>query len=685
MTEIQMRKGDAVPQTFKVWFLNDRDHTEKWREEAKEDYDFVAGRQWTDDEIEKLKAKARPVITFNRIQPVIDSVQGHEIGNRREVRFIPREMGDVKANELLTSAAWWFRDLSHAEDHESDSFLDTIVCGMGWTETRIDFEENAAGLPVVQRVDPLEMYWDFDAKDRNLADARRVWRVRRVPLSEAMAMFPDRSRYELDASWTTVRDIGDLKRQSEGNTGAEDDKSGDGMVTVVHIQWIERESYYIAYDPVSGQEAEFTVAEYETANKRMKQLIGTEMQGVKRRRKVRKQAFIGEVVLSVGPAPCDKLFSFQCITGKRDRNKGTWYGLVRGMKDPQKWANKWLSQMLHIMNANSKGGLLAERGAFENQVEAEETWADPSAITFVENGAIRDSRIKEKAPPQFPAGFQQLTEFAVSSIRDVTGVSVEMLGMREANQAASLEYQRRQAGLTILQPWFDSLRHYRELQGRVMLDYIQNDLSDGRLIRVVGKDKEQYLPLVKQADVDYDIIVDDAPTSPNQKEAAWQMMTQLLPMLGKAAPPQIILKALEYSPLPSKVVEEMQEIAKQAEQSNAQAQQMQAAGAAMQMQADIRDRNAKAEASVAKAQVEQAKVPLEMRKTQIAEAELENDFREMQIEASHAQTNRMKAFADIAHGQRELDIREFEAVAKTAAAREAAKAKARPSQQDPRA
>lgn len=604
--------GSAVPEKLKEWFLNDRDHLEQWRKEAKEDYEFVAGRQFSDTELEALKKKKRPVVVFNRIQPVIDSVHGQEIGNRREVRYIPREMGDATANEMLTGAAQWFRDQAHADTYESDSFWDTIVSGLGWTETRIDYEERRDGQPSIDRLDVFEMYYDFNAKARNLADARRVERVRRIPISEAREMFqrPDGKQYtraELDASWTTVSDTADLNRTANTDEGS--DVTGDGMVTIVHMQWIERESYYVAYDPIEGvekeytaqeyaarqkelkglvsaidpttrQEATFTQEEFSLANERMTALLGVGMQpqpvtmeGARMRRKVRKQAFLGNVVLSYGPAPCPSKFSFQAITGKRDRNTNTWYGLVRSMKDPQRWANKWLSQTMHIMNSNSKGGLLAEKDAFENQRDAEASWADPSGITMVKPGALVNGKIKEKAAAQFPAGFMQLTEFAISSIRDTSGVSVEMLGLREAGQAASLEMQRKQAGMTILQPFFDALKFYREMQGEVMLYYIQNDLSDGRLIRIMGQENEQYVPLIKQASSEYDIIVDDAPSSPNQKEAAWAIMMQLLPAFGSVMPPEMMMTMLEYSPLPSTIVDKLK---KQAEELQAQQQEQQA-------------------------------------------------------------------------------------------------------------
>ena len=165
-------------QRLRDWYKADAEHWDDWRNQAKEDFAFRAGEQWSDKDKSVLEGERRPQITFNRIDPVIDAVAGTEVSNRQEVSYIPREEGDVKKNELYTAAAKWFREQCDAEDEESDAFQDVLTCGMGWTETRLDYEEDEEGAPVVNRIDPFEMFADHSAAKRNFEHARHVFRVR---------------------------------------------------------------------------------------------------------------------------------------------------------------------------------------------------------------------------------------------------------------------------------------------------------------------------------------------------------------------------------------------------------------------------------------------------------------------------------------------------------------------------
>jgi len=240
---------------------------------------------------------------------------------------------------------------------------------------------------------------------------------------------------------------------------------------------------------------------------------------------------------------------------------GQWYGVVRAAKDPQRWANKFFSQVMFLLNSQSKGGVAAEKGAVEDVRQFEESWAKSDEVTWLKNGALSgpNPQIIPKPAAQFPAGFFTLFQETKEAITQVTGLSPEFLGTREVDQAGVLEYQRRQSSLNILAGLFNALRRYRMRQGRLMLYLIQEHLADGRLVRIVGEDKKQYVPLTKEsvANIRYDIIVDDAPTSPNEKERTFQIVQSLLPVLKDYITPEIGLELLKVSPLPASVVEKI--------------------------------------------------------------------------------------------------------------------------------
>jgi hypothetical protein len=151
-----------------------------------------------------------------------------------------------------------------------------------------------------------------------------------------------------------------------------------------------------------------------------------------------------------------------------------------------------------------------------------------------------------------------------------SGINMELLGLVERDQPGVLEMQRKKAGYAILAVFFDSLRRYRKEKGRVRLYMIQHYISDGRLVRIKGKDSTmQYVPLVKQKDTaTYDVIVDEAPMSPNQTEQTWAMLQAMMPLLAKLeVPPEIWSVIIEHSPLPSSVSGKINElISKQAQQ-----------------------------------------------------------------------------------------------------------------------
>lgn len=529
-----------------------------WRKEARENYDMVAGdgRQWTAADRAKLEGEERPCVEFNRLGTIIDAVSGSEVNNRQEVTFIPRVLGDVQKTgvaSLRTSAAKWVRDNCDAEDEESDAFVDVLITGVGWTQTRMDYEEEEEGKIVTERRDPLCMRWDARARKRNLADARWVEYRDRLPLDEVKAKWPEKAEdIEASPEGSTTEDDEEDPKVVDPKTaydGSGDESVDDSCVEVIHHQWYEVDYIYKVLSP-TGEMVDVPEDRFP-----MVQTLFPSIKYARIPRRRYMEAFVcGNIELQVGPAPCQHGFTYQAITGKRDRNKGYWYGLVRPGKDPQRWANKFFSQILHIVNTNAKGGIMYETGAVSNTRKLERDWAKADSAIQLNSGGLQKITPKPLSP--IPPALPELMEFSISSIRDGTGVNLELLGMVDRQQAGVLEAQRTRAGLTILAPFFDSLRLYRKRQGRVLAYFINEYIADGRLIRISSPGGEQFVPLMKQGDVDYETVVDAAPTARDTKEQAWGALQQIIPgfmKMGVPLPPEV----MDFMPIPETLAQAM--------------------------------------------------------------------------------------------------------------------------------
>lgn len=699
---------------LKNWYRNDITRVTEWRKEAREDYNFYSGDQWNSEDLEALRSKRRPAMVFDRIGPLVNAVVGSEINNRRETQFIPRELGDAEANEILTGAGEWFRDEANAEDEESDAFQDCVISGVGWTDTRLDFESEPDGAPKVERLDPLKMVWDANSVKPNFEDAQHLFYVDEKPYSEVMEMFPDVPKELLNAGW--AKTLGndspephDQDRADHYEGGQNPDAPLSRTCTVVEARWFEKVPYYRGPDLQTGEIREYDERQVELIKKKM-----PEFRAVRQYRKVVKRAFIGKEVLAEPDTPLvpDGLLGWEAITGYRDKIKRQFYGLVRPTKDPQRWTNKYLSQVMFLLNSQSKGGIIAERGLAENDDQFESSWAKSDEITWVTKNSLsgQNPRFQQKPVAQFPAGFFTLYQESKEAINQVTGLSPEFIGTREVDQAGVLEYQRKQSSLSLLAPLFNSLRRYRKRQGQIVLYLIQNHLSDGRLIRIVGDGKAQYVPLMSQklfdeakskalqqavmrgmpqdqaqmavekqfegmkaADGDYDIIIDDAPTSPNEKTRTWEIMQPMLPLIfdqvkSGLVPPTIILDILKYSPLPATMVASLRKAAeKMAEEAAQQPPQPDPAEVKAQAeiqakaqsheldmqakQADIAANKEKSEIEVSmklldaylKGQQAQNDLAIDTAKTENEAARLANQAVNDQIKQQNANTNRTEA------------------------------------------
>lgn len=638
---------EQVLSEYNARFKHSKSHYADWRTEARNLYDLKAGRQWDADDESRLREESRPCVTFNVSDKYADVLVGLQINNRQDIRFFPREPGDAQVSELMTGAVQWGRDLCDASDDETDAFLDAMWTGMGCMEGYLDKDLEASGVPACQRVDNMEIYPDPSARKRNFADARYIIRLKEMEHEEYEDLFGAAYESTDDEFEAPADDDGDLQiieRPQDYNS----EPGSRGLLkrkkcVVADYQYWKREKRYILTHPKLGQK-ELTEQEY-TA---YQPLLDRAKQNGQRfalqviRRKVYYRAWISKGKIATGEngfglSPYQGGFTYHMITGKRDRNKNTWYGVGRAILEPQKWLNKFFSTILYAMMTNAKGGLMAEEDAFKDPRKAESEWADPSAITFLKRGALVEGKVQPKPPAQYPQGLDRLMEFTLQSLPQVSGMNVELMGLTNKVQTGVVEAQRKQGAMSIIAWAFDAMRRYYRSIGRQLARYVVDYVPEGTLVLINGEISKQYVPVIKQQlSLNFDVIVDEAPTSVNQQERVWAVLEGMIPQLlqaGIPVPPQV----LDFAPLP----EDLKSAWKKHLQPDPQKQQLQQRtenANVAKVESEVQKNQTQAQLNTAKAQETQGNA-----QTKPGETQASTELKQMQALKTAAEAGAAQA------------------------------------------
>ena len=577
------------------------EHHILWRKEAAEDFDFVAGGsgvesgQWEDEALEILADQDRPAVTFNRIEPLIEGITGTEINNRLEPIYEPHEPNDTGVAQLLTDLSKWARD-NDVEEEESDAFRSAVICGVGATIATMEYDEDLDGRFTVLNVNPLGLRWDTSARRSCLSDSSWCGYVEDMRPDQFAATFGEEAAKKASKSiFGDAEEIGDAARAVDSEADYDDpnaqikhDQTQGSYLRVFQYEWTEMVPVYRIPNPDGSGMSELSESEFNNLQKgaeergmafvSIKEPI--EIPGVRyvrqAKRKYYRAFFSGsQIIEEAHPSPYPEGYTIRFITARRHHNKGTFYGIVRPMKDPQMWGNKFLSQMIHQYNSNIKGGMLYEEDAVPNVTEFERNLASPAPAIKVNSGKL--DAIKQLQPAPIPPALGQMHDMAVNAVTQVTGISDEFIGMSGRDQPIGLEQTRRLATMTIMAPIFSSYRKYRKGIGRLFLSFVLNYFQESTIRRVVADENKEFIPqlLGKGMEVGrFDVHVEDAPLSPSMKATVFSVLKDFLQFITDPVERRVYMREmLPYSPLPTQMVTNMLKAAELASKPDPMAEQ----------------------------------------------------------------------------------------------------------------
>lgn len=582
------------------------------RDEIDEQIDarrYYHGSQWTAKQIETLRKRNQPAMTFNRIARKIDAVIGLVERLRQQPKAYPRTPQHQQGSDLATAVLRYVLDQQSWKEKSPQTALSGAVDGIGGIE--IEMEQGDQGDPEVgfAVVDVENFFYDPRSYQPNFEDARYLGVGKWVDEDTAKQMFPD-----VDASQLTGNDF-ELTSNSDREMKW---FSTDGVVNrlrIVDIWYRHNGGWCWA-------------------------------------------VFTGAAILMEGQSPYKdekgKAFSkYLMFSGNIDQD-GDRYGFIRNMKSAQDGINARQSKMQHILASRR---LMISHGAVDDIEKIRAEWARPDGVVMT-NRPVNEGIRADDQSFDF-AGWSKMLELNLAEIENF-GPNPALIGQGIENKSGRAIALLQQAGMAELGPYILAYKGWKLRVYRALWNCVQQFWQAERWIRVTDDENlAQFVQingmqvdpmtghpqLVNQIGaLDVDIILDEGEDTISTMADTYAMLQQVVPAIAPMLTPpmaqEVMKLIIESSGLPADVKKAFRDTAEQAAQQPPPPDPaVQAAQAKIQSEQQMAQ--IKAQTQMQDSQSKQAQTAMEI------QAQRERDAMELQIEREKAAIEQEKALAEM--------------------------------------
>lgn len=635
----QFRNRDYVPEFFDTreeflrhatqLFSYDVDSDKRNREQAIEDMKFMAGDQWEDQVLNQRIADRQPTLTLNRLPAFIGQLVGNRKLNQTEIKIIPENDEDKDAARIREGLIRSIQKNSLSEFSYDKAYENAAVCGMGNFKVELEyatddvFEQDIRIKPIPN---PLAVVWDRFSVMPDGSDAKHCFIVDKISREDFKREYPD----SVGATLSDIRDY--LTGQGISTEWAEN----DAFRMVEYWYMTTRRRIVALVNPPEGQQGEQKVMDItETPEDEIQDImkrIVPDQNGLPTMREIDRKVAVMHLITATdileGPyeLPISRLPVFRAqgwetqVGEERIR-----FGLIRFMKDPQRLHNFWRSTIAEKLMSTPRGNWIATEDAVEGREdEWNESHLTKNNLLIYNSGQPAPSRIP---PHQLEPALIEQAGLASQDLHDISNMHQASLGQTSNEVSARAINARQRIGEAGTIIYETNLQMAIESCGIVLNELIPLVYDTARVIKVIGEDGKEIAPqLINDAanpnSVDitlgkYSVSAVTGPSTASKRAEAVESMYNMV----NAAPQTLAValdKIVEYSDWPgaSEIAARLRsqlppgvlsqdDLTPEEQQAQAITQQLQQQEQERQNvrdAAEINERNARAQQSMALAQ-----------------------------------------------------------------------------------
>lgn len=544
-----------------------------------EDVEFArVANQWP----EKIKTQriqeGRPVLTINKLPPLIRAVVNESRQNKPAIQVSPVDNGaDEDSAQVIGGLIRSIERNSNASVAYDTAIDCSVTGGFGFFRVGIDYThpDSFAMKATIDRIpNALSVHWDVSSTGFDSSDWEYAFISDFMNKEEYERLYPGASMVAFDGGGTSSGEV------LEGHHWMNDDeiRVAEYFRRVVN----ERKILQIVLTNPQTQQPEFQVIREDQLPIMAKAFFekgGIDMEGIGGSDEQLAQAFIAAAGIEVRKERMAEYYTVErrMINGIEELEKDDWPGstipicpvwgdevfhdgkrmfksMIRDASDPQRMFNFWRSASTELVALAPKAPWVGPKGFIPKGQEDKWNSANTRSHAYLEYEPSSGAPIRTPFAG-VPAGALQEAMNANDDMKAITGIYDPSLGAEAPEKSGVAIRARQHQGDVSNFHFLDNLNRAIQSAGRIIVEIIPAIYSPEETLRILGEDqKEEVVQLTQQEggatqkNEDgsqrlynlsvgiYDVTVSSGPSFSTQREETRDTLIEIMRQVPDAAP-----------------------------------------------------------------------------------------------------------------------------------------------------
>lgn len=549
--------------------------TQQWWQQAEMDTKMTVGMQDYWNQIYTVNFRNQRMLQFNKCHRVINLIGGYQRKNRKVSLCVPVHNTGNDTADQLTQTMYWSKTRDDTYEKISECFDGSNMTGFELMNVWMDYREDPESGDInCSRVPYNAFIMDPHWKQRDLSDCDWIWERKYLSAEKILALYPKlgpdlpaikKGQMGLDGRFLYMPENRQMYNQ---DLYAYDEYWRRGYKTAKKI--LDERTGEVIDWPKGMNEDKMSVFKRFNPNIRV---IKVQVPTVKLHVLVNDNlVYEEEEPYGISKYPYVPFLSY--FNPEVQDYSYRYMGVVRNIRDSQIELNRRRNRMLDIIDSQVNSGLIVKEDAL---VDPEDAFLQGQGRVFYLKDSATLADIQQIPAPQIPPSMFQLQALLDQEIMNIAGVNEELFGQSDDPTISGFLTQLRMgASLVSLQSIFDGLNHSQKLLGKIWIELIQANFTEGKIKRIIGK---QPTDEIKDGNFEkYDCVVEEGVLTSTQKQLQFLQLLQLKQM-GVPVPTKMLLESSTLqnkNELIAAITEEEKKIAEQQAAQTLQQMQQQA-------------------------------------------------------------------------------------------------------------